>query len=1481
MREGFGHLAVGQAGRFDDPDKPGKAHQFAEPAYLARCIELLLPTALDHELVADLPRRLEESAKILDSDFRIEEARRAVRELSEGFENYLQLIALLKYSRRSDVLFGDDIHRGLMYTSLGGLLYGRPEPNIRGGTGQAPIFQARLVTYEGAGGGLRDRVYREAKRIRNEVHLARPVQPVELLRDAKVVFAAYLFATEENAKLIAHSLYEHRSYLKDLLARLRTRLPFVVDPELDSQAPDHGDQELGPLPTSSEDRSNLADFQGAATTNCPGLRFAVYGDPGAGKTTFVRELTRRLAAAKRQAPLGDIPLPVLIEANRYTGEASFGRLVARELNIGDRELSNYSRDNPLLVLIDGLNEIPAQASRLAISELQNLSAELKDVGFVITSRFPRVFHLLGFRSFKIAPFDDDRVRKFVAESLSEDSAEEFSRQLYGLPRLLELCRNPLLLHMLVDISSEQLAIPKNRGRLLHEFMTRFLVREEPQISPVSPATMRLLLSRLAFDMRLKKVVSLSTLEVEQFFQAGVGDLQAGVGAVDVHSAILGANLLHDVGDGRLVFFHELVQEYFAALELLRRFRSGETNLESLTSDDWWREVVVLAYGLAEGDMELFGTLADSDLSLVARAVMDAPDPDIDRQADVVERAVDVIEHEAPGQGSAFEALAVVWSDEALGRVASALGSRSQVTDFVQRFTRDPYRAAADLLEARPTTAIVAGVGQALRRTPRTGSREQRCRLLARAIGLIKRKADGGATELSYEGLAEIALLGMAVGQESVLYDGISTLLDVSQVEYADRLSAQFAPNGRLDRGLSGRLSSELLLCGLPYARCQSIDCLDLSEEEWGNLIQTALAMAAYDWTIGLAKRLQGSNVQVLPLRPFAVRLIRTGNGARAGKVLRAIGGRGAATDLLRSMVVNLEIPPDKVGDVTAWLDDPVPLRSRMTDYLRLALRRRCDPTCYAGIAVWAEAGDASADLGRQLSESLVEEQKWEAALLVLYAADLRGEYSQLVSDAEKALDPRTKARDSPCWNDLVYNKYWTDWSPEFQARLLAHAECHATSVAGHAWSQGALDALRTRLRSGIQILERVIKKGGCELVGIEAEAAEAVRDGIVGVINKADPILAFGLASEWGFNASDLTLDDKSHAVMCQTAEAAARNLAEAGEIQQAFSICEAWLVDARRALPNMLDASTGLAPPEWVVAGFDGGVFTLSEVEAWFLTRLRRGEIGKALSLRQSASLRRELYGTSILAVLELFDDSRFREAGQVMAAFKLQDDFRAELQEIVPHLVVEGKSGVAFQLVQALGPTYSAAFGDVILRTARERLAQGDITNLVGLIDSAEMNFVRDEFSRLLARHLADAIEQGRRDDVQRVLETPSLASMLTSPQLVLRAIYNSDARMPATVTNVEENRRFAFAALCMASIPVFVHSSVLEDRMDLLEKGSQLMVTVQKHPKGLRATWATIASKEMRVGPVRKTSAHDDEGRSMRKLRDAWGARLRDAR
>ena len=192
-------------------------------------------------------------------------------------------------------------------------------------------------------------------------------------------------------------------------------------------------------------------FADYALCRRPKMRFAIYGDPGVGKTTFSRELTRRLAQLKQKAPLGRAPLPVLIEASRLTENTSFEELIAGELDVGTDDLHAFVKRNPVVVLIDGLNEIPAQVvpgDQGRTSE--RLSTQWREAGFVLTTRFPEVFHVLGFRNVGLAPFDDDRMRKFVQSELKGDSGKELIRELRQLPRLFTLCRNPLLLYMLVE-----------------------------------------------------------------------------------------------------------------------------------------------------------------------------------------------------------------------------------------------------------------------------------------------------------------------------------------------------------------------------------------------------------------------------------------------------------------------------------------------------------------------------------------------------------------------------------------------------------------------------------------------------------------------------------------------------------------------------------------------------------------------------------------------------------------------------------------------------------------------------------------------------------------------------------------------------------------------------------------------------------------------------------------------------------------------
>ena len=1437
MEKGFGQLAVDFAGGFRAPGKSQECHTSQESQQLARCIDLLLPTAKAQPSLADLSRRLHESAMIVTDDgSRIDDVRRAVDDLSECFENYLQLIALLKFSDKEELLFGDDHHHGLLKTTLGGLLHGRPDKK-RSTAAEGQIPKASLVTYQVNGGDRRNRIYQETKRIRNQVHSAAIVQPDQVFRNAKVVLAAYLFATEENMKLISHSLHEQRGYLTVLLTRLRSALPPVIEPEFESDSADHRS------PASSDPASpprNFGDFCDYAISRRPEMRFAIYGDPGGGKTTFSFELTRRLVLRKQRDPLGMAPLPVLIEASRRTETISFKELIASELDIATDDLYAFMKRNPIVVLIDGLNEIPAQAVRAAKAELQLLSTRWRKAGFVLTARFPAMFRALGFRNVGLAPFDDDRVRKFVQSKLTGDSGKELIGELQQLPRLLALCRNPLLLHMLVELSLEKVAIPSNRGRLLDEFMTRFLDREEPQIAPISARTMRLLLSGLAFEMRYRRAVSLPDAEVERYVQGRVSELQAGVGVVDVMNAMLDAKLLHQVGDGRVAFFHELVQEYFAATKLLDLLRSGGSDLRGFVNDPWWREVVVLAYGLADGSDGLFGSLAHSDLALLARGVMDGPKPDIARQKDVVERAAAVIEREGHGQASAFEALAVVWDNDALRRIGTAIRSEKQAADFVERFARDPYSVALDLLRAHPTGAIVAGIAVALQRSPRPTSRGERAHLFNAAVRLIVQKADGEIREPSYKSLCEIALLGTPEDQESMLHKGISALLDVHEVEWADRLAAEFTSGDGLDTRLSTRLATELVLSSCP-APSLSLERLNLAKHDWRELVEIALLAGRYDWAIQLCGWAGVDGLPGMPLRPLARLLLREATGKKTGEVLQAVGGRDAAARLLRCMILDLEVPPTCVGEVTAWLGDPGPLRSRMNEYLSLTLREGSQSARYSDIVRWAREGDLAKEIGQRLLDHLLKVKDYETALLVVHGSGLRGKYQGLFTEAEDVLDPTSVVPCSSRWVNVAYDKCWQDWSPQFQSRLIDHAQADPSDMDPSDWSREALQSLRVKLRMELNRLKRVVPMAAFELAGIKEEAIQAVVGRMRDIIRRGHFELAFKLVAEWNLSIQDLRLDGGLEAVMQQVAGEEARRWARADEtLKEAFRICDAWGMDPGEVLADTLSLSTSQVSSAAVAAGFDHGVFLLSEVEDWFLGQLQAGRTGEALGLRRSKELRSSLHGAATLGALELLRDSRYKKAGQVIGAFALEEDFGPELEQIIPDLIQEGKTGIARQLARALGPRYSVAFADQVLEAALEQLLHGELSKALGLVKSAGLGSVEDEFRQWFAKSIAYAIDEGKRKWLRRVVEVPTAASLLPRQEWI-RALEFSSAKVPAVVRSVKSDRGYCFARLTGTKVDVFVHVSVMERGGSVPATGAQLLVSIADHPNNPRATWA----------------------------------------
>jgi hypothetical protein len=342
-------------------------------------------------------------------------------------------------------------------------------------------------------------------------------------------------------------------------------------------------------------------------------RFVITGAPGAGKTTTLLHLALRFARARLEEPRTN-PLPVYLSLPDWVREASPQEFVASRWPIDADALTAIASDD-VVFLFDGLNEMGRRgyANSVALRDwLRSRRAPQRAV-FTCRSRdYPELD--LGIDEANVRPLDLDQIKRF-AEAYLQDDASSFLRRVVpgGIassdPRsLYALAQNPYLLFSLILLHRGKQELPRNMGRLFHR-LSEFLWNKERlhhtvDWVPFDEARPRL--ARLAFEMTESNA---STRIPESMAETYLGDRFALLTA-------LGANIL-DRSETGLQFFHQRIQEYFAAAELARLGIGALAERMSVR----WSEVVIAAAGLTSESEEFVACVRGRDTLLAAECLV--------------------------------------------------------------------------------------------------------------------------------------------------------------------------------------------------------------------------------------------------------------------------------------------------------------------------------------------------------------------------------------------------------------------------------------------------------------------------------------------------------------------------------------------------------------------------------------------------------------------------------------------------------------------------------------------------------------------------------------------------------------------------------------------------------------------------------------------------------------------------------------------
>jgi len=323
------------------------------------------------------------------------------------------------------------------------------------------------------------------------------------------------------------------------------------------------------------------------------------GRPGSGKSTALARLLLEEAQRRRAGENGG-EIPVLVELSYYPTSIldliqDFLQRHQPKLEVDGSTLKNWLRQGQLLLLVDGVNELPSQQARQDLHTFrQNYQ---KTTPMVFTTRDLGVGGDLDItKKLEMQPLSEGQMQQFVRKYLPEQG-EQMLKQLGS--RLREFGQTPLLLMMLCSVFTQNRnRVPVNLGSVFRQF-TQIYNRKLKQDIPISQESRRWwqpMLQQLAWVMtcgegKTQLQVAIPRQQAEavlmEFLQGKVANPEDC--ALCWLDDLLNHHLIQLRAGEQIEFRHQLLQEYYTAEYLLKLLTSSYTSPSHISDEELKRE----------------------------------------------------------------------------------------------------------------------------------------------------------------------------------------------------------------------------------------------------------------------------------------------------------------------------------------------------------------------------------------------------------------------------------------------------------------------------------------------------------------------------------------------------------------------------------------------------------------------------------------------------------------------------------------------------------------------------------------------------------------------------------------------------------------------------------------------------------------------------------------------------------------------------